>query len=132
MSVNLDEKDLSKLIVIGDRILIKPKVPQSKTKSGLFLPPGVSENEKVMIGYVLKVGPGYPVVNPNYVDQEPWSTTPKDPVKYIPLQVEEGDYAIFLRDAAIEIEYEGEQYLIVQQSSLLMLIRRSSFPEIGL
>ncbi len=37
MSVLLDEKDLSKLIVIGDRILIKPKVPQSKTKSGLLL-----------------------------------------------------------------------------------------------
>ena len=32
MSVFLDEKDLQKLIVIGDRILIKPKVPQSKTK----------------------------------------------------------------------------------------------------
>ncbi len=37
MSVLLDEKDLQKLIVIGDRILIKPKVPQSQTKSGLFL-----------------------------------------------------------------------------------------------
>ena len=39
MSVLLDEKDLQKLIVIGDRILIKPKVPQSKTKSGLFFLP---------------------------------------------------------------------------------------------
>ena len=48
MSVILDEKDLQKLIVIGDRILIKPKVPQSKTKSGLLLPPGVNENEKVL------------------------------------------------------------------------------------
>ena len=49
MSVLLDEKDLQKLIVIGDRILIKPKMPQSKTKSGLYLPPGVNENEKVQI-----------------------------------------------------------------------------------
>ncbi len=57
MSVLLDEKDLQKLIVIGDRILIKPKVPQAMTKSGLLLPPGVNENEKVQIGYVLKVGP---------------------------------------------------------------------------
>jgi hypothetical protein len=59
MGALLDEKDLHKLIVIGDRILIKPKIPQSKTKSGLLLPPGVNENEKVQIGYVLKVGPGY-------------------------------------------------------------------------
>jgi len=65
MSVLLDEKDLQKLIVIGDRILIKPKVPQSKTKSGLLLPPGVNENEKVQIGFVVKVGPGYPIPSVN-------------------------------------------------------------------
>ena len=74
MSVLLDEKDLDKLIVIGDRILIKPKVPQSKTKSGLLLPPGVNENEKVQIGYVVKVGPGYPIPSVNDVD-EPWKNT---------------------------------------------------------
>jgi chaperonin GroES len=69
MSVLLDEKDLDKLIVIGDRILIRPKVPQSKTKSGLLLPPGVNENEKVQIGYVMKVGPGYPIPSVNDVDE---------------------------------------------------------------
>ncbi len=120
-----------KIILVGDKVLVSPEKDQEKTSHGLYLPPGVKEKEKVQSGYIVKVGPGYPVVNPNYVDQEPWSTTPKDPVKYIPLQVEEGDYAIFLRDAAIEIEYEGEQYLIVQQSSLLMLIRRSAYSEIG-
>jgi chaperonin GroES len=61
MGALLDEKDLHKLILIGDRILIKPKIPQSKTKSGLLLPPGVNENEKVQIGYVLKVGPSDPL-----------------------------------------------------------------------
>jgi chaperonin GroES len=121
-----------KIILVGDKVLISPEKDQEKSSHGLYLPPGVKEKEKVQSGYIVKVGPGYPVANPNYVDQEPWSTTPKEPVKYIPLQVEEGDYAIFLRDAAIEIEYDGQQYLIVQQSSLLMLIRRSSFPEIGL
>ena len=120
-----------KIILVGDKVLIAPEKDQEKTSHGLYLPPGVKEKEKVQSGYIVKVGPGYPVVNPNFIDQEPWSTTPKDPVKYIPLQAEEGDYAIFLRDSAIEIEYEGEQYLIVQQSSLLMIIRRSSFSEIG-
>ena len=62
--------------------------------------------------------------NPNYIDQESWSPTPKDPVKYIPLQAEEGDYAIFLREQAIEMEYEEKKYLIVSQSAILMLIRR--------
>ena len=71
MSLLIDEKDLKKLIVIGDRVLIKPKIPQSKTKSGLLLPPGVNENEKVQIGFVVKVGPGYPIPSVNDGD-EPW------------------------------------------------------------
>jgi len=48
-------------------------------------------------------------------------------VKYIPLQAEEGDIAVFLRDSAIEIEYEGAKYLIVAHSSILMLVRRNQF-----
>lgn len=127
-----DISSKNKIVLVGDRVLISPDKEQEKSRHGLYLPPGVKEKEKVQSGYVVKVGPGYPVVNPNFVDQEPWSTTPKDPVKYIPLQAEEGDYAIFLRDAAIEIEFEGEQYLIIQQSSLLMLIRKNVFTELGL
>ena len=128
----MDSPSSKKIVLVGDKVLIAPEKDQEKTSHGLYLPPGVKEKERVQSGYIVKVGPGYPVVNPNFVDQEPWSTTPKDPVKYIPLQAEEGDYALFLRDSAIEIEYEGQQYLIVQQSSLLMIIRRSAFPEIGL
>ncbi len=116
-----------KLVVVGDRVLILADKDQDQTKQGLYLPPGVKEKEKVQGGYIVQVGPGYPVANPNYIDQEPWSTTPKDPVKYIPLQAEEGDYALFLRESAIEIEYEEKQYLIVPQSAILLLIRPDSF-----
>lgn len=116
-----------KLIVVGDRVLILPDKDKDKTKHGLYLPPGVKEKEKVQGGYIVQAGPGYPVVNPNYMDQEPWSTTPKDPVKYIPLQAEEGDYALFLKDSSIEIEYEDKQYLVVPQSSILMLVRPDAF-----
>ncbi|MEW6060807.1 MAG: co-chaperone GroES family protein [Bacteroidota bacterium] len=121
-----------KVILVGDRVLIEPDRDQEKTPHGLYLPPGVKEKEKVQAGYIVKVGPGYPVVNPNFIEQEPWSTTPKEPVKYIPLQAEEGDYALFLRDNAIEIEFEGKQYLIVQQQHLLMIIRPDTLSELGL
>jgi chaperonin GroES len=121
MSVSLDEKYLNKLIVIGDRILIKPKVPQSKTKSGLYLPPGVSENEKVSIGYVLKVGPGYPIPSVNDTD-EPWKNRPDEP-KYVPLQPREGDQAVYMQNSAIEIEFNKEKYIIVPQSAILILLR---------
>jgi co-chaperonin GroES (HSP10) len=121
MGVLLDEKDLQKLIVIGDRILIKPKVPQSQTKSGLYLPPGVNENEKVQIGFVLKVGPGYPIPTVSDAD-EPWKSRSDEP-KYVPLQPKEGDQAVYLQSSAIEIEFNKEKYIVVPQSAILLLLR---------
>ncbi len=121
MSVLLDEKDLKKLIVIGDRVLIKPKVPQSKTKSGLLLPPGVSENEKVQLGYIVKAGPGYPIPSVNEND-EPWKNSTDEP-KYVPLQAKEGDQAVYMQSSAIEIEFNREKYVIVPHSSVLLLLR---------
>jgi co-chaperonin GroES (HSP10) len=121
MGVLLDEKDLQKLIVIGDRILIKPKTPQSQTKSGLYLPPGVNENDKVQIGYVLKVGPGYPIPSVNDTD-EPWKNKTEEP-KYVPLQPKEGDQAVYLQNSAIEIEFNKEKYMVVPQSAILLLLR---------
>jgi chaperonin GroES len=110
------------LIVIGDRVLLQLDEAEDKTKSGLYLPPSVREKEKVAMGKVVKVGPGYPIPNPNYTEDEPWSS-PKDPMRYIPLQAKEGDYAIFLREQAIEVEFEDNKYLIVPQSAVLVLVR---------
>lgn len=121
MNVFLDEKDLDKLIVVGDRILIKPKTPQSKTKSGLYLPPGVHENEKVQVGYVLKVGPGYPIPSIADVD-EPWKRRNEEP-QYVPLQPKEGDLAVYMQNTAVEIEFNKEKYVVVSQSSILLLVR---------
>lgn len=116
------------IVVVGDKVLILPDSDEGRTQHGLYLPPSVKEKEKVQSGYVVKVGPGYPVPNPSFIDQEPWSTTPKEPVKYIPLQAEEGDYAIFLRDQAIE--FESKKYLIVPQSAILILIRKDIAGEV--
>jgi len=113
------------MIVVGDKVLIIPDSDKDRTEHGLYLPPSVKEKEKIQSGYIFKVGPGYPIPNPNFIDQESWSTTPKDPVKYIPLQAEEGDYTIFLKDQAIEIEYDSKKYLIVPQSAIMVLIRRN-------
>lgn len=110
------------IIVVGDRVLLKLDEGQDKTKSGLYLPASVREKEKVAMGKVVKVGPGYPIPNPNYTEDEPWST-PKDPMRYIPLQAKDGDYAIFLREQGVEVEFEEEKYLIVPQSAVLMLVR---------
>src|ERR1700742_4000134 len=109
-----------KLVVIGDRVLIQPSKGNERTQSGLYLPPGVQEKEKVQQGYVIKTGPGYAIPMP--VDDEPWKQNDEQ-VKYIPLQVREGDIAIFLLSGATEVLYEGDKYFIVPQSAILMLER---------
>ena len=121
MSLVIEESDLKKFIVVGDRVLIKPKSPLEKTKTGLFLPPGVQEKEKVQQGYVLKVGPGYPIPAINEVD-EPWKDRSEE-VKYVPLQPKNGDLAVYLQNGAFEIEFQNERYVIVSHSAILMLIR---------
>src|SRR5438034_6369591 len=95
---------LKKLVVIGDRVLIKPLQPNERTASGLYLPPGVQEKEKVQQGYVIKTGPGYVIPLP--VENEPWKSE-EEQVKYVPLQAKEGDLAIFLLGGATEVIYEG-------------------------
>jgi co-chaperonin GroES (HSP10) len=110
------------LYVIGDRILLQLDEELDKTKAGLYLPASVREKEKVATGKVIKIGPGYAIPNPNYSEDEPWKA-PKDPIRYIPLQVREGDYAIFLREQAIEVEFEEQKYYIVPQSAVLMVER---------
>ncbi|UFH56902.1 co-chaperone GroES [Spirosoma sp. KNUC1025] len=119
LGITADNK-LKRLIVVGDRVLIKPKDPSDRTSSGLYLPPTVQEKEQVQSGYVIKVGPGYPIPVPT--DDEPWKET-EEKVKYMPLQAQEGDVALYLQRNAIEVQYEGEQYVIVPQASILMLER---------
>lgn len=115
------ENKLRKLIIVGDRVLIRLKKPNDKIGSGLYLPPGVQEKEKVQQGYIIKAGPGYPIPMATE-DQEPWMET-EEKVKYVPLQAKEGDLAIFLLSGAHEVMYEGEKYYIVSQQSILMLER---------
>ncbi len=83
MALQIEEKNLNKFIVVGDRVLIKPKNQQDRTKSGLYLPQGVQEKEKIHSGYVLKVGPGYPIPAIQDTD-EPWKDRGDD-VKYVPV-----------------------------------------------
>lgn len=120
MELTPDNK-FKKLIVIGDRVLVRPVKNQEKTKSGLYLPPGVQEKEQIQSGYIIKTGPGYPIPVPVEND-EPWKEN-DEPVRYVPLQARPGDLALFLQKGAIEVRYQDEKFFIVPQSSILMLER---------
>ena len=121
MELSFDKQELAKFILIGDKVLIRPKNPQGKTASGLYLPPTVQENEKTHSGYIVRVGPGYPIPAMTDAD-EPWKEK-KDEVKYVPLQAQVGDLAIYLNKSGWEIEFNKEKFIILPHSSILMLIR---------
>ena len=111
MKITADNK-LKKLIVVGDRVLIRPAKESEKTESGLYLPPGVQEKEKIQRGFVIKVGPGYPLPMP--ADEDDLWKGKDDQIKYLPLQAQEGDLPIvrFTFDKATkkmsgELDYQG-------------------------
>jgi len=121
--------DERELIIIGDRVLIEPEPGDEKTKSGLYLPQGLAEKEKVQSGYIVKIGPGYILPQENG-SSEPWLSSSNKP-RYLPLQVEVGDLAIFLRRESIEVRYNQKIFLIVPQSGILAVVRKNPFPDVN-
>lgn len=112
------------VIVVGDKVLIKPEAENAKTPSGLFLPQGVREKEAVGGGYVVNVGPGYPTIGPPAADAEPWSRAPQNgDMKYVPLQARKGDFAVYLRNVAVDVEIDENAYVIISHANILLLIR---------
>ncbi len=116
--------ELDNLIVIGDRVLIQPDEREERTKVGLYLPQTVKEKEEVASGYILKTGPGLPLVDPSAISDEPWQYQRQN-LRYIPMEARVGDYAIFLRKASVEITFRGDKYFIVPQSAILLLVREN-------
>ncbi len=111
------------ILVVGDRVLIRPDKGEKKSKAGLYLPPSVIEKQEILSGIIVEVGPGIPLGNPEENIDEPWSSNDNSSIKYIPTQADIGDMALFLNKASIEIKIENDDYLIVPQSAILILIR---------
>jgi len=111
---------VDKFIIIGDRVLVKPRDMETHTKSGLVLPATVKEKEEIQSGYIIKTGPGYPI--PSQDADEPWKAEKSEP-RYMGMQAKEGDLAIYLKSSTHEIEFENEKFLIVPHAAILLLIR---------
>ena len=121
-------KGKKELLVVGDRVLVLPEEGEDRTDVGLLLPPGAVEKEAVQSGRVVAMGPGTPLPPPNDEDPEPWRQTAQA-ARYLPMQVELGDFAVFFRKAAIEISFEAEKYLVVPQGAILVLVREPRIPD---
>lgn len=120
-----------RLIVVGDRVLVKAEEGDQRTKVGLYLPPSAIDNQAVQGGEIVSAGPGLAL--PDLTDQgsdEPWRISGNGrEARYVPMQAVPGDFALFFRKAAVEITFENELYLVVPQSAILALVRNADDDE---
>ncbi|MCC7244527.1 MAG: co-chaperone GroES [Saprospiraceae bacterium] len=84
---------------IADRVIIKPAPADEKTKGGIIIPD--TAKEKPQRGEVIAVGPG------------------KDGNM---MTVSAGDIVLYGKYAGQEINYEGQDYLIMREEEILVIL----------
>ena len=111
------------LLVVGDRLLIRPEEGEERTNTGLILPQTALASRQARGGWVVSTGPGVPIGVPADFFDEGWGEGADPQPRFVPPQAQEGDYALFMHKAAVEITFEGKNYLIVPNSAVLVLVR---------
>lgn len=107
-------------------MLVSPEEGEERTNVGLYLPPTAVDRQAVQSGRIIATGPGTPLPEPNQLDDEPWKISSPNPSavqKFLPMQAQVGDFALFFRKAAVEISFEDKRYLVVPQAAILVLVR---------
>ena len=84
---------------INDRVVVKPALAEETTKGGIIIPD--TAKEKPQRGTVIAVGPG------------------KDDNK---MTVAKGDTVLYGKYAGQELNYEGEDYLIMREDDILIIL----------
>lgn len=84
---------------INDRVVVKPAPADEKTKGGIIIPE--TAKEKPQKGKIIAVGPG------------------KDGNK---MNVKKGDMVLYGKYAGQEINYKGDDYLIMREDDILVIV----------
>lgn len=84
---------------INDRVVVKPALAEEKTKGGIIIPD--TAKEKPQRGEVIAVGPG------------------KDGNL---MTVQIGDTVLYGKYAGQELQYEGQDYLIMREDDILVIL----------
>lgn len=116
------------VVLVNDRVLLRHEKPDERTHGGLYLPQTAIEKATVQTGRIVAVGPGLPIPAMDRSDDEPWreqATTGN----YLALQAQVGDMALYIREHAVDVRIEGDDYVVVPQSALLVLLRDEDGPE---
>lgn len=94
-------KSGTKLVPIGDRVVLKREEAESKTAGGIVLPD--TAKNKPQKGEVIAVGDGHV----------------KNDGTRVPLSVKAGDRVIFSSYAGDEIRVGDEEFLLLRESDIL-------------
>jgi len=109
-----------KLLVVGDRVLVRPEEGESMTNAGLILPASVADREEVQTGRVLVVGPGM-ALPPSSLELEDDSR--RAVPRWAAMQARPGDLVVFSRKAAVDIVVEDDKLVVVPHAALLVILR---------
>ncbi len=95
---------VTKIRPLGDRLVIRPKVREEMTRSGIVLPD--TAKEKPQEGIVVAVGLGQLT----------------DEGKRLPMDVEPGQTVLYAKYAGSEVKLDDEEYLILRVSDVLAVL----------
>ena len=95
---------VTKIRPLGDRLVIRPKVREEMTRSGIVLPD--TAKEKPQEGMILAVGPGRIL----------------DDGKREQIDVKKGQKVLYAKYAGTEFKVDGDELLIVSQKDILAIV----------
>ena len=91
---------------LGDRVIVKPKAPEEKTKGGIILPD--TAQEKPMEGEIIAVGNGRIA----------------DDGKKISMELKVGDKVLYGKYSGTEVKVNDEELLIMRESDVYAVISK--------
>ncbi len=84
---------------INDRVVVKPAPAEEKTAGGIIIPD--TAKEKPQRGKIIAVGPGK---------------------EGTPMTVKVGDTVLYGKYAGQELQYKGDEYLIMREDDILVIL----------
>jgi len=97
---------MASIMPLYDRILIKRLESEQTTASGIIIPD--TAQEKTQLGTVISVGKGKVAVDGTKT----------------PLVVKKGDTILFGKYSGTDIQFDGEEYLIVREDEVLGIVEK--------
>jgi chaperonin GroES len=101
MATATKARSKTKLVPLGDRVVIQATVQEEVLASGIVIPD--TAKEKPQQGEILAVGPGK-------LD---------DDGKRIPMDVEVGDKVLYAKYSGQEIKIDREEYIVLSEKDIL-------------